>query len=390
MSRQYISDVAAWSQAYGLLCSEVEESVVTDEGEDFLTYRVKFASGFEVVGLPSRPTVLRSKKGEVRIDEAAFHEDLEELLKAAIAATVWGFQVSIWSTHNGVDNFFNKLIDEVERGDRDWSHHRYDLDDALADGLYQRICFIGGIPWTLEGEFEWRKQLIRDYGILADEELLCIPRQKGAGIFDRTWFPVIDEVPGSGRTVRFWDLAATAKDAKGITKGSDKGKAFYTAGTKMIRLKEPYRLDADHLIEVVVINSVWEQRSPSSVIDLMLSTAQLDGVFTSCRWELEGGSAGKFVEEQITSKMKRFDAAAIKPMGDKITRASPFGSAAMRGEVALLRGSWNEEYLGALQRFDGTPKVLVNDLTDSSSGAYHSLYHEDEAAIVARKLAQLR
>ena len=35
------------------------------------------------------------------IDEAAFHDDLPELLKAALAFTMWGGVVRVISTHNG-------------------------------------------------------------------------------------------------------------------------------------------------------------------------------------------------------------------------------------------------------------------------------------------------
>ena len=44
------------------------------------------------------------------IDEAAFHEDLPGLLKAALAFTMWGGLVRIISTQNGAHSAFNELI----------------------------------------------------------------------------------------------------------------------------------------------------------------------------------------------------------------------------------------------------------------------------------------
>lgn len=44
------------------------------------------------------------------IDEAEFHESLEELLKAALALNMWGARVRLISTHNGIDNPFNAYI----------------------------------------------------------------------------------------------------------------------------------------------------------------------------------------------------------------------------------------------------------------------------------------
>jgi len=52
---------------------------------------------------------LRGKQGRVIIDEAAFHDNLEELLKAALALLMWGGEVRIISTHNG-DHFRAPIV----------------------------------------------------------------------------------------------------------------------------------------------------------------------------------------------------------------------------------------------------------------------------------------
>ncbi|MCM4741374.1 hypothetical protein MMO21_28185, partial [Escherichia coli] len=95
-------------------------------------------------------------QGDVVIDEAAFHESLDELLKAAMALTMWGARVRIISTHNGVDNLFNQYIQEAREGRKDYSVHRITLDDAIADGLYRRICYVTGREWSPESEQKWR------------------------------------------------------------------------------------------------------------------------------------------------------------------------------------------------------------------------------------------
>jgi len=51
-------------------------------------FRIKFASGFEILALASRPRSLRGRQGFVIIDEAAFHDDLQALLKAALALLI--------------------------------------------------------------------------------------------------------------------------------------------------------------------------------------------------------------------------------------------------------------------------------------------------------------
>jgi phage FluMu gp28-like protein len=76
-------------------------------------FRINFASGFEIMALSSAPRSLRGKQGLLIIDEAAFVDSLAQLLKAAMAFLIWGGKVVVVSTHNGVDNPFNELLDEI-------------------------------------------------------------------------------------------------------------------------------------------------------------------------------------------------------------------------------------------------------------------------------------
>lgn len=183
MTQQFARDCAFWAKHINAAASEVEEVALRDEDKDITVYRVRFASGFEIWCLPSVARSLRSKQGRVILDEAAFVEDLSELLKAAMALLMWGGCVRILSTHNGDDNPFNELVKDVRDGKKSYSLHRTTLDDALAQGLYRRICLVGGKTWTPEVEAEWRAKLIRDYGDGADEELFCIPVRAGTRYF---------------------------------------------------------------------------------------------------------------------------------------------------------------------------------------------------------------
>jgi phage FluMu gp28-like protein len=182
MTETYIKDVADWAKRLNLAASEFEEVVLEDEDKDVLAYRVRFASGHAVIALSGKPKNLRSKQGRIIIDEAAFCEDLEELLKAAIALTMWGGTVEVISTHNGETNSFNTYILDIRAGKLPYSLHRVTLDDALAEGLYQRICQVRGLVWSPEVETAWRTGLIEFYGDGANEELFCVPSQ-GTGTY---------------------------------------------------------------------------------------------------------------------------------------------------------------------------------------------------------------
>ena len=193
MTREFIDACAMWARSFNEAAAEMEEFVFDDSDEDgersIQAFRIKFASGFEVIGLSSAPRSLRGKQGVVMIDEAAFVDSLAELLKAALAFLMWGGQVVVCSTHNGVDNHFNEKIQDILGGRKPYAHLHIDFDEALKDGLYQRICLVTGKEWTPEGEAEWRESIIKFYGDGADEELFCIPTQ-GSG----TWLaaPLIE------------------------------------------------------------------------------------------------------------------------------------------------------------------------------------------------------
>lgn len=177
MAREFIIDVAFWAKQLNKATEKIEEEVITDEGKDIQVYRIKFASGYRVTALSSRPSNLRGKQGKVIIDEAAFHDDLAGLMKAAIALLMWGGRVVVISTHNGDDNPFNEMINDIRAGKKKFSLHRITIDDALAGGLYRRICAKLGNKWSGEAEEKWRQDLVESYGDDANEELFVIPSQ---------------------------------------------------------------------------------------------------------------------------------------------------------------------------------------------------------------------
>lgn len=136
-----------------VVAGKVNEDIFRDGDErEIKAFRIDFASGHKILALSNRPSNLRGKQGRVIIDEAAFVEDLPELLKAALALLMWGGQVIIISTHDGAENPFNELIQDVRAGNLPYSLHRITLDDALSAGLYRRICRVTKQDWTPEAE----------------------------------------------------------------------------------------------------------------------------------------------------------------------------------------------------------------------------------------------
>ena len=189
MAREFISACAMWAKHLQGALDEAGTGEFlfqdTDEHGDtraVKAFRIVFASGFSIIALPSRPRSLRGMQGVVILDEAAFHDDLGEMIKAAMALLMWGGRVRIISTHDGASNAFNELVQEIRAGRKPYSLHRITLDDALTDGLYRRICTSTAKAWSVEAEKEWRDGLIARYSPNHDEELFCVPAQ-GSGAY---------------------------------------------------------------------------------------------------------------------------------------------------------------------------------------------------------------
>jgi len=61
---------------------------------------------------------------------------------------------------------------------------------------------------------------------------------------------------------------------------------------------------------------------------------------------------------------------AIRSTGDKIQRGMPFIAQAEAGNVRLLNGAWNNEWLDEVT---SVPNVRHDDQWDSASGAFNML-----------------
>jgi phage FluMu gp28-like protein len=200
------SRVIAEAQASGV--SEIEEFLFDDQDEEGNTrqinaYRIRYASGFKIVALSSNPANLRGLQGKVIIDEAAFHRDVSAVLDAATALLIWGGRIVIISTHNGKANAFNQMATDIreKRYGDDAQVYKATFDDAVANGLYERVCFMKGEEPTTEGKEAWYKKIRNAYGprkAQMREELDAIPRDGNGVCVPGIW---IEDAMRDGRPV---------------------------------------------------------------------------------------------------------------------------------------------------------------------------------------------
>ena len=75
---------------------------------------------------------------------------------------------------------FNEYIEDIRKGRLNYSLHRTTFDDAINDGLYERVREITKMNTAKD---EWIASIYADYGESSDEELRCIPSKSGGAYF---------------------------------------------------------------------------------------------------------------------------------------------------------------------------------------------------------------
>jgi predicted phage terminase large subunit-like protein len=178
-------------------------------------------------------------------------------------------------------------------------------------------------------------------------------------LFRREWFSIVDDWPRDiTGVVRAWDDAATHD-------GGD-----WTVGVLMAMASSGI---------TYVINVVRIQGSPFEVERLKAATAHADRQLTNQRavilLQQEPGAAGKsYIDAQMRGPLSGFAVEVEHPTGDKYTRALAMSSAAQAGNIKLLHGSWNKEFIDELEQAGPDDKLYDHDdQWDAAASAFNYL-----------------
>jgi predicted phage terminase large subunit-like protein len=194
------------------------------------------------------------------------------------------------------------------------------------------------------------------------------PAPEGGGLFKREWFKYADAVPAIVRRVRGWDTAST------------QGGGDYTVGVKIC---EGFAwLPSPENPRVRVLQSTGQffiedvkrdQLGPAGVDAFIRTTAEADGKNCPVREEKDPGGAGKTQVAARARLLAGYDYGVNTVGTSKIMRAKPFRAQCEAGNVFLVRGTWNEEYLKELCSF---PTGTYDDQVDGSSCGFNALLLE--------------
>lgn len=111
---------------------------------------MKFDTGSRIMAFSSNPYAMAVFGGDVGLDEFAKHQQAQKLWETAQGRITWGFDLGIWSAHDGTDTLFYTCAQEARAGKGGWSYYRVTMEDAVELGLVEKINAVRGTTWTRE------------------------------------------------------------------------------------------------------------------------------------------------------------------------------------------------------------------------------------------------
>lgn len=187
--------------------------------------------------------------------------------------------------------------------------------------------------------------------------------------FKREWFKIRTHPAANVvRTVRYWDRASTEVSEK--NKDPD-----WTAGVKMFK-------DEDGNYGISHVKR--DRLTPGRRNAMMKEVAQLDGQNTELFIEQDPGSAGVAERDGLYSYLAKWAPRAVIPSGSKWVRSAGLSAAAEHGQVYLIKGDWNNDFLDEMEAFCDEDQLLPgeemghDDQVDAADGAFNEL--ADDAA----------
>ena len=184
------------------------------------------------------------------------------------------------------------------------------------------------------------------------------PRAAEGNIIKRAWFPTIsieelNEFIATLTLVRYWDKAATegggARTA-GVLVGKDKLHKYYI---------------------IDVVKGQWSTFNRERIIrETAVNDASLFGNRVQIWLEHEPGSGGVDSAKASITNLDGYTVRTDHPTGSKLSRLGPFMGQAEAGNVMMVKGAWNWDWL---EELTAIPNGAFWDQADATSGAFNKL-----------------
>lgn len=250
-----------------------------------------------------------------------------------------------------------------------WGDTREELIERFPGSQPKSITFI---PATV---YDNKKLLEVNPEYLANLEALpLVERERFLGgnwkikaaagkVFNRDWFKIIEPsaVPGGGVEGDGYDFAATVKKVE-----SDD--PDYSCRVKMRKVNGKFYV-LDMQMERIAAGEIDQWVLQTTTRDRQIARSQGVTRFI-VRWENEPGSAGLRVTNAMIRLLSGFEAAGVPITGDKLTRAKPLAAQVGAGNVYLVAGPWNDQFLALFHSF---PEARHDDPIDAASVIFNVL-----------------
>lgn len=186
------------------------------------------------------------------------------------------------------------------------------------------------------------------YAVAGQYQQRPVPR--GGGMFKREWFKPLPARPPFKKSVRGWDFAATEDPS-----------AARTAGV---------RIDEDDEGRFIISDVVKGRLSPHAVEKLLVLTAQSDTRRVKGSIPKDPGQAGIAQVQYLIKKLAGYAYTSSPESGAKDVRAQPLAAQAEIGNVYIVEGEWNAEFIDEITMF---PAGKFMDQVDAASRAFNEL-----------------
>lgn len=264
----------------------------------------------------------------VVFDEAAHIPDLEEMWEQCVRPSLMDRRGDAWfiSTPKGF-NYFNNLFLRG-RDLEQWANFQFPTSSN---------------PHIAAQEIaELRKSLP---ALVARQEIDAEFVQLAGALFKRENIQAFEAEPPGVNWIRSWDLAFTEKTTSDFTVGARMG--ITKDGT------------------IVIADIVKGRMEWPDAVRTIANTARLDGRAVRQGIEVVAAQVGALQTLLRDPLLTPYSFVPIEVHRDKLTRALPLLARSEQGKLAIVRGSWNQQFIDELCAF---PEGAHDDQVDACSG----------------------
>ena len=292
LAKQFIRECKEFAGMLKVAAEDIGE-VVFDKSKGISAQALEASTGKRIYALSSNPDNQAGRAGDRTADEYALSKMQRELFAIMKPGTMWGGQLSVFSTHRGVGSYFNQLIKEIhEKGNpKKWSFHSVPITKAVEQGLWIKIRHL--LPeddqrkqWTDDDFLQSCRDEMPDEESF-NQEFMCIPEDDSAAFLP--WSLI---VPCSS--------AALNGETKVITKGiTTKGIDWRTlpgpfyVGFDIARKKDLSVITIGHQIgdQLVAVHEIVMEKQMFSTQDGVLYPILSDSRVKHCCIDATGMGA---------------------------------------------------------------------------------------------------